>query len=72
VATLVAAIAISNGMFSALTNDSKFANLSLAKDNWPKWKQKILQVLGLSDLNDYILGAIPPPDVLVDPASHCN
>jgi hypothetical protein len=71
-AVVVSAITISNGMFSALANDSKFSNLSLAKDNWPKWKQKMMQVLGLSDLDDYILGAILAPDPVTDPTSSCN
>jgi hypothetical protein len=43
----VSSLSISTGMFAALTNDTKFTSLSLAKDNWPKWKQKILQVLGM-------------------------
>jgi len=71
-AVVVSAITISNGMFSALANDSKFSNLSLAKDNWPKWKQKMMQVLGLSDLDDYILGAILAPDPVTDPTSSRN
>ena len=47
-ATQVSSIAIANSMFSALSNDTKFSPLSLAKDNWPKWKQKLLKVLGMS------------------------
>jgi hypothetical protein len=68
----VSSLSISTGMFAALTNDTKFASLSLAKDNWPKWKQKILQVLGMSDLDDYILGTVPQPDVALDPLSYRN
>ncbi len=68
----VSSLSISMGMFSALTNDAKFASLSLAKDNWPKWKQKIVQVLDMSDLDDYILGTILQPDIVADPASYRN
>jgi hypothetical protein len=58
IAQPVSSIAIANSMFSALSNDTKFSQLSLAKDNWPKWKQKLLQVLGMSDLDDYIFGLV--------------
>lgn len=68
----ISPLSISTGMFATLTNDSKFSSLSLAKDNWPKWKQKILQVLGMSDLDDYILCTIPEPDIAVDPVSYRN
>lgn len=49
--------------------NSRFSNLSLVKDNWLKWKQKMMQVLGLSDLDDYILGSISVPDLITDPTS---
>jgi hypothetical protein len=71
-AAQVSSIAIANSMFSALSNDTKFSPLSLAKDNWPKWKQKLLQVLGMSDLDDYIFGHIQQPDPAIDPTSARN
>ena len=72
VAQPVISITIANSMFSALSNDTKFSPLSLAKDNWPKWKQKLLQVLGMSDLDNYIFGTINQPDAAVDPSSARN
>jgi hypothetical protein len=72
VAQPVASITIANSMFSALSNDSKFSPLSLAKDNWLKWKQKLLQVLGMSDLDDYIFGTVNQPDTMADPSSTRN
>src|SRR5882762_1701312 len=68
----VPALTISNGMFSTLANDSKFANLSLSKDNWPKWSQKIKQVTEMSELDEYLLGTVLEPDVTVDAASYRN
>jgi hypothetical protein len=47
----VIALTISNGMFSTLTNDSKFSSLCLLKDNWPKWSQKILEVMEMLELD---------------------
>ncbi|KIM89856.1 hypothetical protein PILCRDRAFT_2132 [Piloderma croceum F 1598] len=72
VAQPVTSITIANSMFSALSNDTKFSPLNLAKDNWLKWKQKLLQVLGMSDLDDYIFGIVNQPDAAIDPASACN
>jgi hypothetical protein len=72
IAQPISSIAIANSMFSALSNDTKFSQLSLAKDNWPKWKQKLLQVLGMSDLYDYIFGLIAKPDAAIDPTSARN
>jgi len=57
-------------MFSTLANDSKFSNLCLSKDNWPKWSQKILEVMEMSEMDDYLLGNIPKPDPTTDPALH--
>jgi hypothetical protein len=66
----VSALTISNGMFSTLANNSKFSNLCLLKDNWPKWSQKILEVMEMSKMDNYLLGNIPQPDMVTDPASH--
>ena len=72
VAQSVSSITIANSMFSALSNDTKFSPLSLTKDNWPKWKQKLLQVLGMSNLDDYIFGTVNQPDTTIDPTSARN
>ena len=65
----VSALAISNGMFSTLSNDTKFSNLCMSKDNWPKWSQKIIEVMEMSELDNYIHGTVPAPDINADPAS---
>jgi hypothetical protein len=70
IALPVSALTISNGMFSTLSNDSKFSNLCLSKDNWPKWSQKILEVMEMSKKDNYLLGIIPQPDPVTDPTSH--
>ena len=68
----VTALTISNGMFSTLTNDTKFSNLCLLKDNWPKWSQKIVEVMEMSELDEYLTGTIPIPDVSTDAVSFRN
>jgi hypothetical protein len=68
----VIALTISNGMFSTLTNDSKFSNLCLSKDNWPKWSQKIVKVMVMSELKEYLTGMIPMPDATTDAVSFRN
>src|SRR5882762_5206979 len=68
----VSALTISNGMFSTLSNDAKFSNLCLSKDNWPKWSQKIIKVMEMSELNEYLYGKVPQPDITADPASFKN
>ncbi|KIM71812.1 hypothetical protein PILCRDRAFT_82429, partial [Piloderma croceum F 1598] len=56
-------------MFSTLLNDAKFSNLCMSKDNWPKWSQKIVEVMEMSKLDDYIHGTVPAPDINADLAS---
>ena len=68
----VTALSILNGMFSTLSNDSKFSNLSLSKDNWPKWSQKIKQVLEMLELDEYLYGLIIEPIAAVDAVSFRN
>jgi hypothetical protein len=68
----ITALIISNGMFSTLSNDDKFTKLSLSKDNWPKWSQKIMEVMEMSELDEYLDGSVPEPDAAVDPASFKN
>ena len=68
----VSSIAISNGMFSTLLNDSKFSNLCLSKDNWPKWSEKMLEVMQMTELDEYLTGSVPVPDGTIDPASLRN
>src|SRR5882762_6571746 len=68
----VSALTISNGMFSTLSNDTKFSNLCLSRDNWPKWSQKIVEVMEMSEMDDYLHGLIPQPDAATDPTSHRN
>jgi hypothetical protein len=73
IATLpISALTISNGMFSTLANDTKFSNLCLSRDNWPKWNQKIVEVMEMSEMDDYLHGLIPEPDAATDPTSHRN
>jgi hypothetical protein len=68
----VSSIAISNGMFSTLSNDSKFSNLCLSKDNWPKWSEKMLEVMQMTELDEYLTGGVPIPDGAIDPTSLRN
>ena len=68
----IASIMILNSMLLALFNDSKYSHLSITKDNWPKWKQRMLRVLGMSDLDDYILASITQSDANVDAVSVRN
>ena len=68
----VSSIAISNGMFSTLSNDSKFSHLCLSKDNWPKWSEKMLEVMQMTELDEYLTGGMPIPDNAVDPVSFRN
>ncbi|KIM73306.1 hypothetical protein PILCRDRAFT_15337 [Piloderma croceum F 1598] len=68
----VSLIAISNGMFSTLSNNSKFLNLCLLKDNWPKWSEKMLEVMQMTELNEYLTGGVPVPDGAIDPTSLRN
>jgi len=60
---------ISNGMFSTLANDTKFSNLCLSKDNWPK---KIIEVMEMSEMDDYLYGHVLKPNPDIDPASYKN
>jgi hypothetical protein len=68
----VSALTILNGMFSTLSNDAKFSNLCMSKDNWPKWSQKIVEVMEMSELDEYIHGTVPAPDINADPTSFKN
>jgi hypothetical protein len=68
----ITSITISNGMLLALSNDSKYSHLSIAEDNWPKWKQWMLCVLGMLDLDNYILVTVTQPDANVDAVSARN
>jgi hypothetical protein len=68
----VTVLTISNGMFSTLTNNTKFSNLCLSKDNWPKWSQKIIEVIEMSELDEYLSGTVPIPDASVDAVSFRN
>jgi hypothetical protein len=68
----VSALSILNKMFSVLASDDKFNKLSLSKDNWPKWLQKILQVMKVSELDDYLYGLVVAPDGTTDPLSFKN
>jgi hypothetical protein len=68
----VSAIQISNGMFSTLSNDSKFSRLCLSKDNWPKWSEKMLEVMQMTELDEYLTGLVPAPDGAKDPVSLRN
>jgi len=68
----ITALIISNGMFSTLSNDDKFTKLSLSKDNWPKWSQKIMEVMEMSELDEYLDGTVPEPDAAVDSVSFKN
>jgi hypothetical protein len=68
----VTVLTISNGMFSTLTNDTKFSNLCLSKDNWPKWSQKIIEVMEMLELDEYLSGTVPIPDASVDAVSFRN
>jgi GAG-pre-integrase domain/Integrase core domain len=68
----ISAIQISNGMFSTLSNDSKFSNLCLSKDNWPKWSEKVLEVMQMTELDEYLTGLVPTPDGTNDPVSLRN
>src|ERR1700728_4371807 len=61
----ITALTISNGMFSTLASDDKFTKLSLSKDNWPKWSQKIMEVMEMSELDEYLDGTVPEPDAAV-------
>jgi hypothetical protein len=36
-------------------------------DNWPKWSQKIMQVMKMSRLLGYLDGKVPKPSGDVDP-----
>src|ERR1700720_1105500 len=73
IATLsISALTISNGMFSTLANDTKFSSLCLSQDNWPKWSQKIVEVMEMSEMDDYLHGLIPQPDAATDPTSYRN
>jgi hypothetical protein len=62
----ILALTILNGMFSTLSNDAKFSNLCMSKDNWPKWSQKIVEVMEMSELNEYIHRMVPAPDINAD------
>jgi hypothetical protein len=66
----VVALSIPNGMFAALANDDKFAKLCLSKDNWPVWSKKMLRIMKVSELDGYLFGRVPEPDIAVDPLSH--
>jgi len=68
----VTALTISNGMFSTLSNNTKFPNLCLSKDNWPKWSQKIIEVMEMSELDEYLYGKVPQADITADLASFKN
>ena len=68
----ISTLTISNGMFSNLTNDTKFSNLCLSKDNWPKWSQKIIEVMEMLEIDEYLHGNIPKLDNTVDPTSYRN
>jgi len=57
-------------MFTALANDDKFAKLCLSKDNWPIWSKKMLRIMKVSELDGYLFGRVPEPDITVDPVSH--
>src|SRR5882762_3722717 len=50
----------------------KFSNLCLSKDNWPKWSQKIVEVMEMSELDEYLSGTVPIPDASVDAGSLRN
>lgn len=57
----IAPITISSSMLSALTSDTRFTMLSLANDNWPKWKEKIMEVMQMNDVDEYVTGGIEWP-----------
>ena len=59
-------------MFSTLSNDSKFSHLCLSKDNWPKWSEKMLEVMQMTELDKYLTGGMPIPDGAIDPISFRN
>src|SRR6267154_670835 len=65
-------ITIPNGIITALSNDSKFTSLCLSTDNWPKWSQKIMQVMKMSGLLGYLDGKVPKPNGETDPTSLWN
>jgi hypothetical protein len=66
----VTALSIPNGMFAALANDDKFTKLCLSKDNWPVWSKKMLRIMKVSELDGYLFGRIPEPDIVADAVSH--
>jgi hypothetical protein len=68
----IPAITIPNGIITALSNDSKFTPLCLSTDNWPKWSQKIMQVMKMSGLLGYLDGKVPKPNGETDPTSLWN
>jgi hypothetical protein len=68
----IVALTISNRMFSTLTNNNKFSSLCLLKDNWPKWSQKIFEVMEMSELDDYLAGTVPIPDTTTNAVSLRN
>jgi hypothetical protein len=65
----VTALSIPNGMFAVLASDDKFTKLCLSKDNWPVWSKKMLCIMKVSELDGYLSGCIPKPDVTTDPVS---
>jgi hypothetical protein len=68
----ISVIQISNGTFSTLSNNSKFSSLCLSKDNWPKWLEKMLEVMQMTELDEYLTGLVPVPDHVKDPVSLRN
>lgn len=54
-------------MLSSLSNDPDFKPLSLIDDNYTYWSKRVLSVLKLQDLGDYVLNKIASP---TDPAAY--
>jgi hypothetical protein len=57
-------------MFAVLANDNKFTKLCLSKDNWPIQSKKMLLIMKVSELDGYLFGCIPEPDIMANPVSH--
>src|ERR1700690_3284519 len=46
--------------------------LEKSKNNWPRWKQTVLQCLQFVGLSDYLHGTVPQPDAVLEPRAHRN
>jgi hypothetical protein len=57
-------------MFAALANNDKFTKLCLLKDNRPVWSKNMLWIMKVSELNSYLFGRIPEPNIVADAVLH--